>query len=59
MEWNIYKQILPQENVKMPRIKNHLGHIWYDVPLFILVICNLFLNSYCTELKVLNWLHIL
>jgi hypothetical protein len=27
MEWNIYKWIPPQENVKMQRIQNHLGHI--------------------------------
>jgi len=44
MEWNIYKRVSPQENVKMPRIKNHLGHIWYDVILFTLVIWNLFFN---------------
>ncbi len=25
MEWNIYKWVLSQENVKMPRIQNHLG----------------------------------
>jgi hypothetical protein len=35
MEWNIYKQIPSQENVKMSRIQNHLDHIWYDVLLFI------------------------
>jgi len=28
----------------MPRIQNHLGHIWYDVLLFIFVIWNLFFN---------------
>jgi hypothetical protein len=28
----------------MPRIQNHLGHIRYDVLLFIFVIWNLFLN---------------
>ncbi len=44
MEWNIYKQVPSQENVKMPRIQNHLGHIWYDVLLFIFVIWNLFFN---------------
>jgi hypothetical protein len=44
MEWNIYKWLPPQENVKMLRIQNHLGHIWYDVLLFIFVIWNLFLN---------------
>jgi hypothetical protein len=44
MEWNIYKWVLPQENVKISRIQNHLNHIWYDVLLFILVILNLFLN---------------
>ncbi len=44
MEWNIYKWIPSQENVNMPRIQNHLGHIWYDVLLFIFVIWNLFLN---------------
>jgi len=31
MEWNNYKWVPPQENVKMPRIQNHLSHIWYDV----------------------------
>jgi len=44
MEWNIYKWLPAQENVKMLRIQNHLGHIWYDVLLFIFVIWNLFLN---------------
>jgi hypothetical protein len=44
MEWNIYKWVPSQENVKMPRIQNHLGHIWYDVLLFTFVIWNLFLN---------------
>ncbi len=44
MEWNIYKQVPPEENVKMPRIQNHLNHIWYGVLLFILFIWNLFLN---------------
>jgi hypothetical protein len=44
MEWNIYKRIPLQENVKMPRIQNHLGHIWYEVLLFIFVIWNLFFN---------------
>jgi len=44
MEWNIYKLIPPQENVKMPRIQNHLGHILYDVLLFTFVIWNLFFN---------------
>jgi len=28
----------------MPRIQNHLDHIWYDVILFIFVIWNLFFN---------------
>jgi hypothetical protein len=28
----------------MPKIQNHLGHIWYDVLLFTFVIWNLFLN---------------
>jgi hypothetical protein len=28
----------------MPRIQNHIGHIWYDVLLFIFVIWNLFFN---------------
>jgi hypothetical protein len=37
MEWKIYKQVPPQKNVKMPRIQNHLNHIWYDVLLFILL----------------------
>jgi hypothetical protein len=44
MEWNIYKQVPPQENVKMPRIQNHFGHIWYDVALFTLVIWIYFFN---------------
>jgi len=44
MEWNIYRQVPSQENVKMPRIQNHFGHIWYDVLLFIFVIWNLFFN---------------
>jgi hypothetical protein len=44
MEWNIYKRVPSQENVKMPRIQNHLGHIWYDVLLFIFVIWNYFFN---------------
>jgi hypothetical protein len=44
MEWNIYKRVPSQENVKMPRIQNHLSHIWYDVLLFIFVIWNLFFN---------------
>jgi hypothetical protein len=44
MEWNIYKQVPSQENVKMPRIQNHFGHIWYDVLLFIFVIWILFFN---------------
>jgi hypothetical protein len=44
MEWNIYKRVPLQENVKMPRIQNHLGHIWYEVLLFIFVIWNLFFN---------------
>ncbi len=44
LEWNIYKHVPSQENVKMPRIQNHLGHIWYDVLLFIFVIWNLFFN---------------
>ncbi len=42
MEWNIYKWVLPQENVKISRIQNHLNHIWYDVLLFTLLIWNLF-----------------
>jgi hypothetical protein len=29
--WNIYKHILQHANVKMLRIQNHLGHIWYGV----------------------------
>jgi len=44
MEWKIYKWVPPQENVKMPKIQNHFGHIWYDVLLFIFVIWNLFFN---------------
>jgi hypothetical protein len=44
MEWNIYKWVHPQENVKMPGIQNHFGHIWYDVLLFTFVIWNLFFH---------------
>jgi hypothetical protein len=44
MEWNIYKPLLSQENAKMPRIQNHLSHIWYDVILFIFIIWELFFN---------------
>jgi hypothetical protein len=44
MEWNIYKRVPSQENVKMPRIQNHFDHIWYDVLFFIFVIWNLFFN---------------
>jgi hypothetical protein len=44
MEWNIYKQVPSAENTKMPRIQNHLDHIWYDVLLFTFVIWNLFFN---------------
>ncbi len=44
MKWNIYKRVPSQENVKMPRIQNHLSHIWYDDLLFIFVIWNLFFN---------------
>jgi hypothetical protein len=44
MEWNIYKRVFPQENVKMLRIQNHLSHIWYDVLLFTFIIWNLFFN---------------
>jgi hypothetical protein len=44
MEWKIYKHVPPHENIKMPRIQNHFGHIWYDVLLFSFVIWNLFFN---------------
>ncbi len=44
MEWNIYKRVPSQENVKMLIIQNHFGHIWYDVLLFTFVIWNLFFN---------------
>jgi hypothetical protein len=44
MEWNIYKWVPSQENVKMSIIQNHLGHILKDVLLFIFVIWNLFFN---------------
>jgi hypothetical protein len=44
MEWNIYKRVPSQENVKMPRIQNHLSHIWYNVLLFTFVIRIFFLN---------------
>jgi hypothetical protein len=29
MEWNIYKRVPPQVNVKMPRIQSHFGHTWF------------------------------
>jgi hypothetical protein len=41
---NIYKRVSSQENIKMPRIQNHFGDIWYDILLFIFVIWNLFFN---------------
>jgi hypothetical protein len=44
MEWNIYKRVPPQENVKIPRIQNHFDHIWYAIILFIIIIWNLFSN---------------
>jgi hypothetical protein len=44
MEWNIYKRVPPQDNVKMPRIQNHLDNIWYDVLLFTFIIWNLIFN---------------
>jgi hypothetical protein len=44
MEWNIYKQVPSQENVKMPKIQNHFNHIWYDILLFTFVIWNLLFN---------------
>jgi hypothetical protein len=44
MEWNIYKWVPSQENVKMSRIQNHFSHIWYDVLLFIFIIWNFFFN---------------
>ncbi len=44
MEWNIYKRVPSQKNVKMPRIQNHLDHIWYNFLLFIFVMWNLFFN---------------
>jgi hypothetical protein len=44
MEWKIHKWVPSQENVKMPRIQNHFGHICYDVLLFIFVIWNLFFS---------------
>jgi hypothetical protein len=59
MEWNIYNQVPSQENVKMPRIQNHLGHIWYDVLLFIFVIWNLFFNLILYQTLILNQFHIL
>jgi hypothetical protein len=40
IEWNIYKSIPPQENVKMPRIHSH---IWYDALLFTLIIWLIFI----------------
>jgi hypothetical protein len=30
VEWNISKNLSPQEDVKNPTIKNHLGHTWYS-----------------------------
>jgi len=50
MEQNIYKQVPSQENVKMSRIQNHLGHTWYDVILFILLYGIYFLTSYYTKI---------
>ncbi len=44
MEWKIYKRVPSQKNVKMPIIQIHIGHIWYDVLLFIFAIWNLFFN---------------
>jgi len=44
MKWNIYKRVPSQKNVKMPRIQNHLRHIWYDVLIFIFLTWNLFFN---------------
>jgi len=44
MEWNIYKWVPSQENVKISRIQYHFNHIWYDVILFIFVTWNLFFN---------------
>jgi hypothetical protein len=29
VEWNIFKNLSPQENVKKSTIKNHLRHTWY------------------------------
>ncbi len=38
MVLNIYKWIPSQAGIDMPIIQNHLGHIWYGVLLFNLVI---------------------
>jgi hypothetical protein len=59
MEWNIYKRVPSQENVKRPRIQNHLNYIWYDVILFIFVIWNLFFNLTLYQTLGQNWFHIL
>ncbi len=29
VEWNIFNNLSPQENVKKLKIKNHLRHTWY------------------------------
>jgi hypothetical protein len=29
VEWNIFNNLSPQENVKNLKIKNHLRHTWY------------------------------
>jgi hypothetical protein len=36
VEWNKNKNLVPQEKVKKPTIKNHLGHTWYNITTYIL-----------------------
>jgi hypothetical protein len=50
MEWNIYKRVPSQENVKMSRIQNHLGHICMMFYYSFLLYGTCFLTSYCIKL---------
>jgi hypothetical protein len=49
-EWNIYKQVAPQENVKMLIIQNHLIHIGIMLYYSLLLYRTCFLISDCTKL---------
>jgi hypothetical protein len=31
MDWNAHKNLPPQNDIKTPSIKKHLGHIWYKL----------------------------